>query len=66
MSAIKPGKGYTHDASEWGVVNGERVMVPDLRAVEVLAVAGIWAMVRRPGCMPYIAHVNRIKKGGGK
>lgn len=26
--------------------------------VTVMAMKGIWAMVRHPGCMPFVAHVR--------
>jgi hypothetical protein len=34
----------------------------ELRRVEVLAEAKGYAMVRRPGCMPYVAPIKEIKK----
>lgn len=30
------------------------------RDVVVLAVAGVWAMVRRPRCMPYVVAVREL------
>ncbi len=30
------------------------------RNVEVLAVAGIWAMIRRGKCAPYVCHVDEL------
>lgn len=31
------------------------------RDVRVLAVVGIWAMVRRPGCAPYVCETKHLK-----
>lgn len=32
----------------------------ELREVQLLAVGGIWAMVRRKGCMPYVCSVKDL------
>ena len=31
------------------------------RDVVLLVVAGIWAMVRRPGSVPYVVHIKELK-----
>jgi hypothetical protein len=42
--------------------NGRFVEVIELRRVEVMAEAGGYAMVRRPGCAPYVASLKDIEK----
>jgi hypothetical protein len=37
----------------------------DRREVSVLAVAGIWAMVRRPTCFPYVCHIEQLETVAG-
>ena len=34
----------------------------ELRRVEVMAESGRYAMVRRPGCIPYVAYLKDIEK----
>jgi phage host-nuclease inhibitor protein Gam len=31
-------------------------------SVKVMAVDGIWAMVRRPGCAPYVCHIKELEQ----
>lgn len=52
----------THTSKTPHVVDGRIQDRTELRRVEVLAEAHGYAMVRRPGCMPYVAPVKDIKK----
>lgn len=40
---------------------GPREYSTERREVTLLAVAGAWAMVRRPGAMPYVAAVRELE-----
>lgn len=52
----------THYSKTPHVVDGRIQDRIEARRVEVLAEAKGYAMVRRPGCMPYAASIKDIKK----
>lgn len=44
------------------VERGKFVPYIDKRDVVILAVSGKWAMVRRPGAVPYVAALDQIER----
>lgn len=55
---LKLGGKYVYLAS---YVNGQGMRMKDQRiVVTLMAMSGIWAMVRRPSSMPFVAELKRI------
>lgn len=51
----------THIATRPELVDGVWITIKERRPVTVLAVAGIWSMVRRPHCVPYVCRTKEIE-----
>lgn len=50
-----------HHGKVGHIENGKVVWKPDRRDVEVMAISGKWAMVRRPACMPYTCLASELE-----
>jgi hypothetical protein len=50
-----------HHATQQVIRDGKFVSERDDRDVDVLSVYGMWAMVRRPHCLPYVAPLKEIE-----
>lgn len=58
--SVKHQKHMVHAATRYEVVNNKCTRVVELRNVVVLAIVGTHAMVRRPGCIPYVCATKEL------
>ena len=67
MSNLRPsldryvGKRVIHRAKNLEQREGKFVWVPERRVVFLMALAKNWAMVRRPGCAPYVCATKELR-----
>lgn len=56
------GKMVIHHACKVDIKDGKMVSGTDRRIVKLMAVSGVYAMVRRPRCIPYVAELKDIEQ----